>query len=103
MIKTGIITVETKIPRCDFWNEKKYHIEKKYGSCFSLFNNNTEYLISTSSLIKNVIDTITFLEQEDGFQIVETQLLKNFDEIDLSIIKISDDNYQPYTIIPKIK
>ena len=61
-----------------------------YGMGIPIVMNETEYIVSSHTLFKNIIDKTIFLESSDSYENVETQIIKSFPEVNIDILKIID-------------
>ncbi len=72
-----------------------FHTEKLvFGMCIPIIQNETEYLVSSHTLFKNAIDKTIFIESSDGYDNIETTIVKSFPEVNIDILQITEPNYE---------
>jgi len=64
------------------------------GMCIPIIQNETEYLVSSHTLFKNAIDKTIFRESLDGYDNIETHIIKSFPEVNIDILQITEPNYE---------
>jgi len=68
-----------------------FHDEKIVsGMCIPIIKNEIEYLVSSHTLFKNIIDKTIFLESSDGYDNIETIIVKSFPEVNIDILQITE-------------
>jgi hypothetical protein len=64
------------------------------GMCLPIIYNDTEYLISSHTLFKNISEKTIFLESLDGYDNINTTIVKSFPEINIDILEITELEYK---------
>jgi len=70
----------------DIFNDEKI----VSGMCIPIVKNEIQYLISSHSLFKNVVDKTIFIESFDSYNNIETTVVKSFPEINIDILQATE-------------